>query len=350
MRNETQVVMEVSEYGSEPDEKADGGCTPDSAFTEKMNDLCEPLRLHVYQLKGMHEGEMLKARPVAVDTIVGITSVSVILLVVLGCSIASFRLEIFGLIGRAVELGEANEQAITRHSIFTIVQLMLDQAAYLDEAWIYIGLISLSVLFIFSSLLAPLLQTVTLLTMWHTPMKSVRRKQIIFLVEILQAWQYVEVYLISIYIASWQLGDVSEFMINDYCGGLSDFFSLMAFYGVLSTSDSQCFYAMANIEAGWYVLLIAAFLLAILTKFVVGAAKEQMNEAEKVSNQNMQLVECGSNLDPTNNDFKKDEMIKAIVPESLSFTERFHCFFIPANPLLIEVGVSTEKDAVVEFS
>eukprot|EP00593_Proboscia_inermis_P014501 CAMPEP_0171325742 /NCGR_PEP_ID=MMETSP0816-20121228/117004_1 /TAXON_ID=420281 /ORGANISM="Proboscia inermis, Strain CCAP1064/1" /LENGTH=420 /DNA_ID=CAMNT_0011825005 /DNA_START=706 /DNA_END=1968 /DNA_ORIENTATION=- len=328
--SKTQDIAEASESRCEPGDMV----SADVSFYDQRNDVCEPLRLHTYQLNGMHEGQMLKTLPV-VDTIIGVTSFSVIFLSILGCSIASFRLEILGLIGRAVELGEENRQAITRHSLFTIVQLMLDQAAYLDKAWNYIGLISLSALFIFSSLVAPLLQTVALIMMWYAPMKCERRKHIFFVIEILQAWQYVEVYLISIYIASWQMGDVSEFMINDYCKGLGDFFSLMAFYGVLSTSDSQCFYAMASIEAGWYVLLIAAILLAVLTKFVVGAANEQMKDSEKVTIDDIKFVECEVNSE-LKEEFsvtpcmKKDDLIKILRPLPVLFTERFSFMFISA--------------------
>ena len=35
-------------------------------------------------------------------------------------------------------------------------------------------------------------------------------------------------------VAAWQLGGVSEFMINSFCGSLEDTFSSLAFYGIVS--------------------------------------------------------------------------------------------------------------------
>jgi len=288
----------------------------------------------------------LKARPVVVDAIIGVMSFSIIFLILLGCSISSFRLELLGLVARAVELGQENEQAITKHSIFTIVKLMLDQAAYLEKAWTYVGLISLGTLFVFSSLLAPIFQTLALLIMWYTPIKLTTRKRISNIIEILQAWQYLEVYLISVYIASWQLGDVSEFMLNQYCEDLSDFFSLMNFYGVLSASDSQCFYAMAKIEPGWYVLLFAALLLTVFTKLVIGASNQKMNDDEKVKGLCIGCVEGKVKLEKNTNNEKKKNLIKLIKPLPILFTERFHYLFITSKMSLTENRLNTDEASV----
>jgi hypothetical protein len=67
------------------------------------------------------------------------------------------------------------------------------------------------------------------------------------LTEIFQAWQYVEVYMLAIIISSWQLGPVSEFMINSYCDGLTSTFATLVYYGILDPEDAQCFQVQAKI-------------------------------------------------------------------------------------------------------
>ena len=52
---------------------------------------------------------------------------------------------------------------------------------------------------------------------------SATRKKVVFFVEIMQAWQYVEVYLLALVIATWQIDGISQFFFNDVVGGALDY-------------------------------------------------------------------------------------------------------------------------------
>jgi uncharacterized paraquat-inducible protein A len=86
----------------------------------------------------------------------------------------------------------------------------MQQAAFTGKITDYIGLGSLAALLIATVLLVPLALALVLLYQWMQPLSTRRRYRCEVLVEALQAWQYADVYIVSVIIASWQLGPVSE--------------------------------------------------------------------------------------------------------------------------------------------
>ena len=198
-----------------------------------------------------------------------------------GSVATSFSLEILGIIGVAVESGQNFADAKTPHSVFTVVQLLLEEASFLDTVGDYIGLGTLSLLFLFTVLVVPLLQCIALLRQWYKPSTADEKIKMSIIIEILQAWQYAEVYLIAIFVASWQLGPISEFMINSYCESLKDSLGELVFYGILKAEDAQCFSVESTIEGGSYSLALGAILLAITTSFVNKAIIQYFRDIKK---------------------------------------------------------------------
>lgn len=217
--------------------------------------------------------------------------------IITGCILPSFSVEIFGLLGVAVESGQDFRDANTNHSVFTVIKLLLDEAQFLDTIRSYVGLVSFSLIFAFTVLVVPILQTMAILRQWFVPMTTKQQVKMTTLVEILQAWQYAEVYLIAIFVASWQLGPISSFMVNSYCGSLGDFFSEMVFYGILKNEDAQCFSVKSSIEGGFFVLTAGAILLSLVNSFVTKATKQyssdqvELHRQSNIEKRSLQLEE-----------------------------------------------------------
>lgn len=77
-----------------------------------------------------------------------------------------------------------------------------------------------------------------------------------------------------------QLGPVSEYMINAYCGSLQGFFSQLVFYGVVENEDAQCFRVNTTIEKGFFVLAVGALVLALLNTIVIHAVRQKQQDSE----------------------------------------------------------------------
>jgi len=178
-------------------------------------------------------------------------------------------------VGVAVGSGQNNEEAYTSHDLFSIVKLLLEQASFLDNTSDYIGLGILSAILIFTVFIVPLMQVLFLMIRWFVPLKKQGQYRNFFVTEALQAWQYMEVYIFAVIIATWKLGSISEYMINDYCGGLEDFFVSTIYYGLLSESNAQCFRVNADVKSGMWILLAASIMLLLLNHFVRTAAIHQ---------------------------------------------------------------------------
>ena len=86
------------------------------------------------------------------------TAASLAILVVLGCVLPSFSLDILGLIGVAVESGQNFEAATTYHSVITVIQLLMEEARFLGTAGDYLGLGTLSALLLLTVLVGPTMQ------------------------------------------------------------------------------------------------------------------------------------------------------------------------------------------------
>jgi hypothetical protein len=208
-----------------------------------------------------------------------------VFLVVVGCVMPSFALDIHGLVGVAVESGQKFEDATTYHSVFTVVQLLMEEARFLDTASDYLGLGTLSVLFVLTVLVVPVLQSLALMRQWFSPLTLAERSRMSIAIEVLQAWQYAEVYLIAIFVASWQLGPVSEFMINSYCESLGDFFAEMVYFDFLKEEDAQCFGVQSSIEEGAFILAAGTVFLALLNTFMTKAVTQYLREKAELVKQ-----------------------------------------------------------------
>ena len=210
-------------------------------------------------------------------------AVTLAALLLAGCALPSFSLEVMGIMGLLVESGNQWNQAVEEHSVFTITEMLMDQAEFLGGAGDYIGLGTLASLLLFTVLLIPLIQTMALLYHWFAPMNKNKRRRMQILMEGMQAWQYVEVYLIATVVASWQLGPISDFMINSYCGSLDESFDMLAYYGILKESDAQCFRVEASISSASYMLAASALLLALLNVYIGNASRQYFRDVENKS-------------------------------------------------------------------
>ena len=226
-----------------------------------------------------HRGE---ASPLIVrgyiNWVVAATGIVILCFVVAGCILPSFTMELLGMLGVILEFGQEFRQAVINHGVFSIVELFVDQAQALGGAGNLVGMVYISVILVFTVLVAPLAQTAALLWNWYMPMTQRARGKVEVFVESMQSWQYVEVYLIAVILSAWQLGQASELLLNSYCDGLQETFATLAFYGILREEDAQCFKVRATISSGTYLLIVTAFALGFLNTFVTKAVFQYQHD------------------------------------------------------------------------
>jgi hypothetical protein len=211
----------------------------------------------------------------------------------------------------------------------------MNQARFTGVASDYIGLGALSAIFIITVIIVPVLQLALLLLRWFGNLDKKARLRIFVAVEALQAWQYVEVYIFSIVIACWQLGSVSEFLINDYCGPFDSLFNSLAYFGILSPMDSQCFKVQADVQPGAWILVAASVTLLLLNHVISSAAKQQERDIENKNGD--VLIECGHDDDD-------DEALEGVrlKPRPPSFSDKYRWLLSRNGELPLSLSQNTQ--------
>jgi hypothetical protein len=247
--------------------------------SQNIREASPALYKHCFNGSNMKMGKSLLLRPVT-SMILIFLSISFVALLILGCILPSYSLEQFGL------AGIASSVPYIEHDIFSTVKLLSDQAKFTGATTDIVGLSVLSAALILTVLIVPCFQLTLLLVRWFVPLSDRARLRIFVAVEALASWQYIEVYLFSIIVASWQLGGVSEFLINDYCDGFDEIFALTQYYGILGVNEAQCFRVSAKLELATWILMSAAVIFVVINHFVSSAAAHQEEDLKHGSDLN----------------------------------------------------------------
>jgi Paraquat-inducible protein A len=289
----------------------------------------ERLYQHTYSRPHRGESDKLTTRR-GVNTMLIVTGFALSILVLVGCIIPSFSLEVLGMVGIMVESGHGFNEATVQHSVFSVIKLLFEQAAFTGRTADYIGLGTLSVVLVATVLMVPIALAVVLLYMWMQPLSTRRRNRCEVLLEALQAWQYADVFLVSVVVASWQLGPVSVFMVNAYCGALDETFAQLVYYGIMKEEDAQCFQVTSKVETGAFVMAAGAVLLALLNTFIMRAVGQYFRDKENEARRGQDVAKLEA-LSDVISAISAEEVAQAkngIKPIPVLFSDTFRWFLI----------------------
>ena len=240
------------------------------------------LREHYFEMKsdegeaGLEIGRLrIQVSPCG-QWLVVVSIVVAELLLVVGTVTPSFYMNTRGLAGLAIDLGNTNS-SFQQYSILTTVGSIASQTKTFDIG--SFGLGSIVGLFLLTAVLVPSLQLISLLIMWLTPMSLSGQKKMYLLNEALGAWQYLEVYIIAIGVATLQMKDISKQIAAPLCSDLDVTFDSLAKIGLVDPLDANCFVVQAGIEVGMYVLLVGAsilmFINILINKATIAAIQDR---------------------------------------------------------------------------
>jgi hypothetical protein len=242
--------------------------TPERVTPRKVN------ALHQCVFDSPHRGEEtdgLIVRRDGVNVVVALVATFLLMLVCAGCALPSFTTNVQGIVGVLIGFGRGDGTSTYYHSIFSIAKLLLDMTDFLSTTKDKVGLFGVMTFFIVTTFMAPIALVVCHLFRWfHHRFGSITSTKVLCIwIEILESWQYLEMYIVIVLVVVWQLSDISELVLNDsYCNDDDDFksfFASMSHYNILSSEDdAQCFRLQPSIESGLYIILVACVLLAIL--------------------------------------------------------------------------------------
>eukprot|EP00475_Leptophrys_vorax_P003121 TRINITY_DN1180_c0_g1_i1.p1 TRINITY_DN1180_c0_g1~~TRINITY_DN1180_c0_g1_i1.p1 ORF type:complete len:481 (+),score=144.49 TRINITY_DN1180_c0_g1_i1:475-1917(+) len=161
-----------------------------------------------------------------------------------GVFIDSFRFEFKGAAGFA--LGNA---ATHSYSVVSVADTLLQPDA---------GVIFLWTVFLLFAVVVPCAQLLTLFCLWVIPLKRSTQKRALWAVEVLRAMGAIDVFIVSIIAALYELKQFVAFIIGDKCDSINALLSRFA--GGSLGGEDVCFDVKAELAPKCWVLLLAAIL------------------------------------------------------------------------------------------
>lgn len=269
-----QSPVDIEQAQPNDDDTNDGRVTDDNEdHDESQTRLCK----HIFGVGDHKPDKRLQVKSFT-NVFIVFLALAVAVTMIVGCIIPAFHFELLGLVGVVVEAGQKFDRAIAYYSIFSIARNLIGQAIFLDKPAQFFGLGLLSVILILTALIMPLVLVTLYLRLWFAKLTRKQMERTLFRIEIIKSWQYVEVFILSVIIAAWQVGGLSAGFVNEYCSVLDGVFAALSQFNVLDTEDAQCFYVRSRVESGTYLLMTGAFLLAMLSLFTTKAAAQKLHE------------------------------------------------------------------------
>lgn len=200
------------------------------------------------------------------------------LVIAVGAAVPSFEFKVHGIAGLLVDLGVPGS-SLNRYGLITSALKITDQAPsrYGGD----VGLLSIAFVFLMFGLLVPLAVLCVVAVQWSRPLTLRAQKQLFVLNEALRAWSALEVFMLSIAVATIEIGQVSGFIVGNLCNGLGKWLGELVTYGLLDTSDNTCFLIEAQMSWGMYLLLLGSLMSSVTCRMVTKLSHEAIIDRER---------------------------------------------------------------------
>jgi Paraquat-inducible protein A len=236
----------------------------------------EALADHRYDLSDDREGA-----PRALNcTLFGKTFVvsfliATVALVAVGSWVESFAFEFRGLVGAALGI-VPGQGATTDYSVVSLGNMLptttLDEPNGGGIRW-------LQATFFTFTLAVPLVHLVSLLLLWVLPLSHRTQHRAFVIVEILNAWSALEVFIVSLIAALLEIQQFAQFIIGDKCVPINNF--LLRYFDKALDGDAQCFDVVATLLWGCWVLFLAVIFYMFVGNFLMRMCHKALGERLK---------------------------------------------------------------------
>ena len=173
-------------------------------------------------------------------------------LVCYGISIQSLAYDVRGLVGWLFELMHIERR--TEYSLVDMGAHVLSSSANPSS----FTAILIVVIFFATAVVFPLVHLVVLIFLWLAPLTLKAQRRIFVLMEVLNAWSALDVYVVSCLAALLQLRQFALWIVGDSCDFINPF--IKKYLGDVVPGDPVCFDLVAKLDSGSWVLLAACII------------------------------------------------------------------------------------------
>jgi hypothetical protein len=190
---------------------------------------------------------------------------AMLMLVIVGCCLASFDFHIEGLAGLVL-----GDKAKRRYSLMSLGEAIPGSSK--DER----GALSLEVVYFFFGFALPLLQLVLLTVLWVVPLSLKLQQRLYVACEVSTSWAALDVFAVGVVAALLEISKFAQFMVGHRCDPLNKF--LGKHLDRALGGDDKCFDVSTELTRGAWVLLPAAFVSGVVGVVLLRKAKAKLDE------------------------------------------------------------------------
>jgi hypothetical protein len=178
IRSATAIYEERQGVKSESNLSTDDGNTrgllPSPEQLEgKKDQLCK----HAFSRPRREESDRLIVRRY-INKLLLSSSILLGVLLIASCGIPSLKLETNGIVGLLVEFGQNLNDAVRYESVYSMANMLNEQAKYLGGFTHHVGLGFLSFLFVVTVMVVPVIHVSTLMFQWFFPLAAKGRETV----------------------------------------------------------------------------------------------------------------------------------------------------------------------------
>jgi hypothetical protein len=190
---------------------------------------------------------------------------AMLVLVIVGCCLASFDFHIEGLAGLVL-----GDKAKRRYSLMSLGEAIPGSSK--DDR----GAISLEIVYFFFGFALPLVQLVLLAVLWLVPLSLKRQQRLYVACEVTTSWAALDVFAVGVVAALLEISKFAQFMVGHRCDALNRF--LGKHLDRALNGDDKCFDVSTELTRGAWVLLPAAFVSGVVGVVLLRKAKAKLDE------------------------------------------------------------------------
>ena len=191
-------------------------------------------------------------------------------LVLVGSNITSFSFNFHGLAELALELFEINSQR--NYSVLELGFKVPDAAEYPNDFIIRYT----QIIFLLTVFGMPVAMLLTVIFVWFIPLPRKAQKSFYAVIEILNAWSCLDVFVLSIIAAITEIGTFTEFIVGDKCDAINPFID--KYFDKKLNGHNTCFEVQAYLREGCWLLFIAAIIFFITSNYVMKICRNALDE------------------------------------------------------------------------
>jgi len=191
-------------------------------------------------------------------------------LVLVGSNITSFSFYFHGLAGYALDLF-----GILPHRDYSVIELgfQVPDAAEIPNDFV---IRYTQVIFFLTVFVMPVAMLLTVIFVWFVPLPRKTQKFFYAIIEILNAWSCLDVFVLAIIAAITEIGTFTEFIVGDKCDDINPFIS--KYFETILEGHNTCFEVQAYLKSGCWLLFVAAITFFITSNYVMKVCRNALNE------------------------------------------------------------------------